>query len=83
MLKSVTRTYRCTDEASEGASVIDAATAADALSEYIANALANPASYNQGEDGVATWCFAYARPEFYDGANDEATATIDFGLCPC
>ena len=75
------RTYLCTDEASGGVSVPYEATSAEAaLVEYIADALTDPSSYNQGEDGVSAQIPAYARfddPE--TGDIDEASGVIDFG----
>ena len=46
-------TYRVTDEASGGhVTLIKAASADEAFDKYAAMVLADPASYNQGEDGV-------------------------------
>ena len=47
------RTYRVTDDASGGHVTLVAAENADqAYDKYAAMILADPASYNQGEDGV-------------------------------
>ena len=78
---TMTRTYDCTDDASGGASVeIEAATAAEALADYIERALGDPSAYNQGEDGAGTLIRASAAWEDEEtGDVDVADGWIDFG----
>ena len=67
--------YQMTDEASEGTSItVEADSAQAALDSYIASALADPWSYNQGEEGVSARIRAYVFGD--DGI--EAEGVIDF-----
>ena len=69
--------YHCTDEASGGAfDEIEAATAEEALAEYIADALKSPDSYNQGEEGVSHRIRVIVYSD--DDDQDRATGWIEF-----
>ena len=71
------RRFFCTDNASGGDGVtLEAASAQAALNEYIGNALRDPWSYNQGEDGVSQQIGALAIGE--DDDTDRAEGVIDF-----
>ena len=71
-MTTTTRTYICSDEASEGSQTeIIASAAAQALDIYIAGALQDPASYNQGEEGVDNVIAAMAQREDPETGEDE------------
>ena len=68
--------YQVSDAASEGQTItVEADSAQAALDSYISDALDDPSSYSQGEEGIGTRIRAYVLGD--DGV--EAEGVIDFG----